>query len=43
MFGPEFGSVPLVLLSSGHLLLSIVNPSNTLEQHTAMIEFSELF
>ena len=24
---PEFGSVPLVLHSSGHLLLSLVNPS----------------
>ena len=36
---PEFGSVPLVLHSSGHLLLSLVNPSNTLEQLTVMIDF----
>ena len=35
----EFGSVPLVLHSSGHLLLSLVNPSNTLEQFTVMIDF----
>ena len=28
---PEFGSVPLVLHSSGHLLLSLGNPSNTLD------------
>ena len=31
---PEFGSVLLVLHSSGHLLLSLVNPSNTLDQFT---------
>ena len=36
---PEFGSVPLVLHSSGHLLLSLVNPSNTLDQFTVMIDF----
>ena len=31
---PEFGSIPLVLHSSGHLLLSLVNSSNTLDQYT---------
>ena len=36
---PDFGSVPLVLHSSGHLLLSLVNPSNTLDQFTVMIDF----
>ena len=36
---PEFGSVLLVLQSSGHLLLSTVNPSNTLDQFTVMIDF----
>ena len=36
---PDLGSVPLVLHSSGHLLLSLVNPSNTLEQFTVMIDF----
>ena len=35
---PEFGSVPLVLHSSGHLLLSLVNPSNTQDQYTLMID-----
>ena len=35
---PEFGSVPLVLHSSGHLLLSLVNPSDTLDQLTVMID-----
>ena len=33
---PEFGSVPLVLHSSGHLLRFLVNPSNTL---TVMVDF----
>ena len=36
---PAFGSVPLVLHSSGHLLLSLVNSSNTLDQFTVMIDF----
>ena len=36
---PEFGSVPLVLRSSGHLLLSLVNSSNTLDQYTVMIDY----
>ena len=36
---PEFGSVPLVLHSSGRLLLSLVNSSNTLDQCTVMIDF----
>ena len=36
---PEFGSVPLVLHSSGHLLLSLVNSSNTLDQFTVVIDF----
>ena len=36
---PEFGSVLPVLHSSGHLLLSLVNPSNTLDQSTVMIDF----
>ena len=36
---PEFGSVPLVLRSSGHLLLSLVNPRNTLDQFTVMVDF----
>ena len=35
----EFGSVPLVLHSSGHLLLSLVNSSNTLDHFTVMIDF----
>ena len=39
---PEFGSVPLVLHSSGHLLLSLVNSSNTLDQFTVMIDFQAL-
>ena len=34
----EFGSVRLVLHSSGHLLLSLVNPSNTLDKYTVMNE-----
>ena len=32
------GSVPLVLHSSGHLLLSLVNSSTTLDQYTVMID-----
>ena len=36
---PESGSVPLVLHSSGHLLLSLLNSSNTLDQFTVMIDF----
>ena len=36
---PEFGSVPFVSHSSGHLFLSLVNPSNTLDQFTVMIDF----
>ena len=36
---PEFGSVPLVLHSSGHLLLTLVNSSNTLDQYTVMIDY----
>ena len=36
---PEFGSVSRVLHSSGHLLLSLVNPSNTVDQYTAMIDY----
>ena len=36
---PEFGSVPLVLHSSGHLLLSLVHSSNTWDQHTVMIDY----
>ena len=36
---PEFGSVPLVLHSSGHLLLSFVSPSNPLDQYTVMIDY----
>ena len=40
----EFGLVPLVLHSSGHLLLSLVNPSNTLDQFIHYHDrFSELF
>ena len=35
---PEIGSVRLLLHSSGHLLLSLVNPSNTLDQCTVMID-----
>ena len=35
---PEFGSVPLVLHSSGHLLLSLVNSSHILDQFTVMID-----
>ena len=36
---PELGSVPFVLHSSGHLLLSLVNSSNTLDQYTVMIDY----
>ena len=37
---PEFGrSVPLVLHSSGHLLLPLVNSSNTLDQYTVVIDY----
>ena len=36
---PEFVSVPLVLQSSGHLLLSLVISSKTLDQFTVMIDF----
>ena len=36
---PEFGFVHLVLHPSGHLLLSLVNPSDTLDQFTDMIDF----
>ena len=36
---PAFGSVLLVLYSSGHLLLPLVNPSNTLDQFTVMMNF----
>ena len=36
--GPESGSVPLVLHSSGHLLLSLVNSSNTSDQYTVMVD-----
>ena len=36
---PVFGSVPLVLHSSGHPLLSLVNSSNTLDQYTVMIDY----
>ena len=36
---PEFGSVPLVLHSSGHLLLSLVSPSNPVDQYTVMIDY----
>ena len=39
---PEFGSVSLVLHSSGYLLLSYVNPSNTLDQCTIMIDYQNL-
>ena len=35
---PEFGSIPLVLHSSGHLLLSLVNSSNTSDQYSVMID-----
>ena len=35
---PEFGSVPLVLHSPGHLLRSLVNSSNFLDQHTVMTD-----
>ena len=35
----EFGSVPLVLYSSGHLLLSLVNSPNTLDQYTVMVDY----
>ena len=34
---------PLVLHSPGHLLLSLVNSSNTLDQFTVMLDFSEFF
>ena len=40
---PEFGAGPLVLHSSGHLLLSLVNPSNTLDQIHCHDRFSERF
>ena len=36
---PEFGTVPLVLHSSGHQLLSLVNLPNTLDQYTVMIDY----
>ena len=36
---PEFLSVPRVLHSSGHLLLSLVNSSNTLDQHTVLNDY----
>ena len=36
---PEFGSVPLVLHSSGHLLLSLVSPSKPVDQYTVMIDY----
>ena len=36
---PEFGSVPLVLHSFGHLLLSLLTPSNTFDQYTLMIDY----
>ena len=36
---PEFGSVPLVLHPSGHLLLSHVSPSNPVDQYTVMIDY----
>ena len=36
---PQFGSVPLVLHSSGHLLLSLVSPSNPVDQYTVMIDY----
>ena len=36
---PEFGSVPLVLHSSHHLLLSLVSPSNLVDQYTVMIDY----
>ena len=39
LVGPEFGSVPLVLHSSGHLLLSLVSPSNTQDQYTVKIDY----
>ena len=38
---PEFGSVPLVLHSSGHLLLSLVSPSNLVDQYTVMIDYQK--
>ena len=34
----QFGSVPLMLDSSGHLPLSLVNPPNTLDQYTVVID-----
>ena len=34
---PEFGSVPLVLHSPAHLLPSLMNSSNTLNQFTVMV------
>ena len=39
MESPEFGSVPHVLHSSGHLLLSLVSPSNLVDQYTVMIDY----
>ena len=36
---PEIGSVPLVLHSSGHLLMSLVNLLSTLDQHTVIIDY----
>ena len=35
---PEFGSVPLVLHSSGHLLLSLVSSSKPVHQYIVMID-----
>ena len=35
---PEFGSIPLLLYSPCHLLLSLVNSSDTLDQYTVMID-----
>ena len=39
MESPELGSVPLVLHSSGRLLLSLESLPSALEQHTAKIDF----
>ena len=36
---PEFGSVPLVLHSSGHLLLSLVSSSKPVDQYAVMIDY----
>ena len=35
----SFGSVRLVLHSSAHLLLSLVNPSNTVGQYTVVVDY----